>query len=51
MPSAPRLHLTCHGRKPSRARLPGLDTSGMLCGRYGPGRLVWRFCCHGLYAN
>lgn len=49
---APRLiQFTRFGRKPAKARLPGLDTHGLLCGRLGPGRFVWRFFLEGLYCN
>lgn len=37
----PRLiQFTRYSRKPAKARLPGLDTCGIFCGRLGPGRFV-----------
>lgn len=45
------IQLVSHGKKPRKADWPGLDTAGLVCGKYPNGRKVWRFCLDNLLAN
>lgn len=46
-----RAAFTRYGKKPSKADLPGLDTNGLVCGKYPNGGRIWRFCLDNLLAN
>lgn len=49
-PWSPRIHFTAYDRKPTKAQLPGLDTTLMVKGTVA-GRTVWRCWLNGLLSN